>query len=78
VLHRLDEQGSWTIEEARTPREYVRLLPSSDGRRQAVSFVARLFEGTWYGGLQPGLPDAQAALVRLGELGCDAHADPAT
>jgi len=78
VLHRLDEQGAWTIEEARTPREYVRLLTAADGRRPAVSFVARLFEGTWYGGLQPELPDAQAALVRLGELGCDAHADPAT
>jgi hypothetical protein len=78
VLHRLDEQGAWTIEEARTPREYVRLLASADGRRPAVSFVARLFEGTWYGGQQPGIADAQAALVRLGELGCDAHADPAT
>jgi len=77
VLHRLDEDGAWKIEEARTPREYVRLLPAADRRHPAVAFVARLFEGTWYGGAQPGLDEAQAALGRLGELGCDTHADPA-
>lgn len=77
VLHRLDEEGAWTIEEARTPREYLRLLPAADRRHPAVAFVARLFEGTWYGGAQPGLDEAQAALGRLGELGCDTHADPA-
>lgn len=77
VLHRLDEDGAWTIEEARTPREYLRLLPAADRRHPPVAFVARLFEGTWYGGAQPGLDDAQAALGRLGELGCDTHADPA-
>ncbi len=78
VLHRLDEDGVWTIAEARTPREYVRLLPAADRRQPAVSFVARLFEGTWYGGAEPGLDDAHAAVLRLGELGCDAQADPAT
>jgi hypothetical protein len=77
VLHRLDEDGAWTIEEARTPREYLRLLPAADRRHPAVASVARLFEGTWYGGAQPGLDEAQAALGRLGELGCDTHADPA-
>jgi hypothetical protein len=77
VLHRLDEDGAWTIEEARTPREYLRLLPAADRRHPAVASVARLFEGTWYGGVQPGLDEAQAAVGRLGELGCDTHADPA-
>jgi hypothetical protein len=77
VLHRLDEDGAWTIEEARTPREYVRLLPAADRRHPAVASVVRLFEGTWYGGAQPGLDEARAALGRLGELGCDTHADPA-
>ena len=78
VLHRLDEDGVWTIAEARTPREYVRLLPAADRRQPAVSFVARLFEGTWYGGAEPGLDDARAAVRWLGELGCDVQADPAT
>ena len=77
VLHRLDEEGAWTIAEARTPREYMRLLPAADRRQPAVSFVARLFEGTWYGGAEPAIDDARAAVHHLRELGCDAQADPA-
>ena len=77
VLHRLDEDGAWTIAEARTPREYMRLLPAADRRQPAVSFVARLFEGTWYGGAEPAITDAQTAVCHLRDLGCDAQADPA-
>lgn len=77
VLHRLDEDGAWTIAEDRTPREYLRLLPAADTRRPAVSFVARLFEGTWYGGAEPALDDARAAVRHLSEIGCDVQADPA-
>ena len=77
VLHRLDEEGVWTIEDARTPREYLRLVPVHDARQPAVAAVARLFEGTWYGGREAGPGEAQAAIGRLGELGCDAQPDPA-
>jgi hypothetical protein len=77
VLHRLDEDGAWTIAEDRTPREYLRLLPPADRRQPAVSFVARLFEGTWYGGADPGLDDARTAVRHLSDIGCDAQADPA-
>jgi hypothetical protein len=77
VLHRLDEDGAWTIAEDRTPREYLRLLPAADRRRPAVSFVARLFEGTWYGGAEPAIDDARTAVRHLGDIGCDAQADPA-
>ncbi|MEO5818984.1 MAG: DUF4129 domain-containing protein [Vicinamibacteraceae bacterium] len=77
VLHRLDEDGAWTISEDRTPREYLRLLPLADRRQHAVSFVARLFEGTWYGGAEPGIDEARAAVRHLSEIGCDAQADPA-
>ena len=68
VLHRLDEDGAWTLAEARTPREYMRLLPAGDRRQPAVSFVARLFEGAWYGGAEPAIDDARAAVRHLTEL----------
>ncbi len=68
VLHRLDEDGAWTIAEARTPREYLRLLPAADRRQPAVAFVARLFEGTWYGGTDPAIDDARLAVRHLGDL----------
>jgi hypothetical protein len=77
VLHRLDEDGAWTIAEDRTPREYLRMLPAADRRQPAVSFVARLFEGTWYGGAEPAIDDARAAVRHLAEIGCDVQADPA-
>ena len=73
VLHRLDEDGAWTIAEDRTPREYLRLLPAADRRLPAVSFVARLFEGTWYGGADPGLDEARAAVHHLGDLADPGH-----
>jgi hypothetical protein len=68
VLHRLDEDGVWTIADARTPREYLRLLPPADRRQPAVAFVARLFEGAWYGGTEPALDDARIAVRHLGDL----------
>ena len=77
VLHRLDEDGAWTIAEDRTPRESLRLLPPADRRQPAVSFVARLFEGTWYGGAEPAIDDARLAVRQLSDIGCDAQADPA-
>ncbi len=77
VLHRLDEDGAWTIAEDRTPREYLRLLPVADRRQPAVSFVARLFEGTWYGGAEPAIDDARSAVRHLSEVGCDVQPDPA-
>ncbi len=68
VLHRLDEDGAWTLAEDRTPREYLRLLPAADRRQPAVTFVARLFEGTWYGGTEPALDDARTAIRHLSDL----------
>ena len=59
------------------PREYLRLLPVADRRQPSVSFVARLFEGTWFGGAEPGLDDAHTAVRHLTELGCDAPVDRA-
>ena len=37
----------------------------ADRRQPAVSFVARLFEGAWYGGAQPGIDDARQAVRHL-------------
>jgi hypothetical protein len=55
----------------------MRLLPAGDRRQPAVWFVARLFDGTWYGGAEPAIDDAHTAVHHLQDLGCDAQADPA-
>jgi len=69
VLFRLEEQGVWHVDDARTPREYVHLLPAHDNRRAAFIDLTRRFEQTWYGSRaadEPGL------IKNLEAFGCSA------
>ena len=66
----LEERGLWRPDQARTPREYVRLLPSTSEQRSALSRLTRQLEATWYGREEAG-PEAFAeALTQLENLGC--------
>jgi hypothetical protein len=70
VVSRLEEDGIWRIDEARTPREYLGLLPRGHARRPMLEDVARRFEEIWFGG-RPGTADDRGSLLRqLKELGC--------
>ena len=66
----LEEEGAWRHDEARTPREHVRLLPAAHARRTLFADVARRFEEVWFGAKVPTGDDTQAMLLRLKELGC--------
>ncbi len=66
----LEEEGAWRHDEARTPREHVRLLPAAHARRTPFADVARQFEEVWFGAKAPTADDTQAMLSRLKELGC--------
>jgi hypothetical protein len=46
---RLEEQGVWRVDQARTPREYTRLVAPADPRRLPFSELAGEFERAWYG-----------------------------
>lgn len=66
----LEIAGMWPPDRARTPREYLRLLPWSSGYQPALTALTRDFEVVWYGKQEA---DAQAfsrALERLEQLGC--------
>jgi hypothetical protein len=66
----LEENGMWRPDQARTPREYLRLLPAESQHRTALSTLTRQLEVTWYGN-QPAGPDTFAqALTHLEDLGC--------
>jgi len=66
----LEENGMWRPDQARTPREYLRLLPAESQYRTALSTLTRQLEVTWYGN-QPAGPDTFAqALTHLEDLGC--------
>jgi hypothetical protein len=66
----LEEEGAWRADEARTPREHLRLLPTAHRRRPIFADVARRFEEVWFGAKTPTAEDAQSVLSRLRELGC--------
>jgi hypothetical protein len=66
----LESQGVWRPDSARTPREYLRLMPSANEHRPVLAELTRKFELVWYAG-QPA--DAQAfsqTLEELEKLGC--------
>src|SRR5271157_2648858 len=45
----LEGQGLWRPDLARTPREYLKLLPQSDAHRDALQQLTLSFEKVWYG-----------------------------
>lgn len=68
---RLEEEGAWRQDEARTPREYLRILPAAHKRYPLAADVTTRFERAWYGAIESS-DDTQALLARLEELGCHA------
>jgi hypothetical protein len=70
AMCRLEEEGVWRVDDARTPREYLRLLPEDHRRRRPVTDVARRFEEIWYGAREATPDDRSSLLGRLRELEC--------
>jgi hypothetical protein len=77
VVSRLDEQGAWRMDESRTPREYLALLPAGDPRSAALAELTGQFEQIWYGRRQPTGDDARRVADYLERLGCLHAADRA-
>jgi len=69
-VRRLEEEGAWRVDDARTPREYLRLLPSGHGRRTILADMTNRFEQIWYGGRKATADDMQQAIAGLKDLGC--------
>lgn len=65
----LEEEGTLRHDDARTPREHLRLLPAEHRRRPLFADVSRRFEDVWFGARTPTVDDTRAMLVRLQELG---------
>jgi uncharacterized protein DUF4129 len=66
----LEGQGLWRPDRARTPREYLRLLPPNDDHRGALAELTRGFETVWYGNEQATEREFAATTVLLERLGC--------
>jgi hypothetical protein len=66
----LEGQGLWRPDRARTPREYLRLLPRKDVHRDSLSELTQEFEKTWYGSEAATMSQFVAVNTILGRLGC--------
>lgn len=66
----LEGEGLWRPDRARTPREYLRLLPRGDLHRDSLSELTQEFEKTWYGSEVATIDQFHAFDAILGRLGC--------
>ena len=66
----LEGQGLWRPDRARTPREYLRLLPPNDDHRSALADLTCGFETVWYGNEQATEREFTATTDLLERLGC--------
>ena len=70
AISQLEQGGAWVPDRARTPREYLRLLPGASDKRPVLDALTRRFEIVWYGQADACADDFAATLVQLERLGC--------
>jgi Domain of unknown function (DUF4129) len=49
TIARFESRGQWPADQARTPREYLRLILSGHPKHDDLSLLTRRFEACWYG-----------------------------
>jgi hypothetical protein len=66
----LEARGMWRPDRARTPREYLRLLPSYSEYQGTLASLTRNFERVWYGYQEADAHAYTQTLQELEKLGC--------
>ena len=66
----LESNGLWPPDRARTPREYLCMLPSSSEHGETLAALTRKFETVWYGGAEAGPESFSESLNCLERMGC--------
>jgi Domain of unknown function (DUF4129) len=69
----LEAQELWRPDTARTPREYLRLLPSTSEHRQTLGTLTRTLELVWYGAQEADENAFSETLAQLEKLGCQSN-----
>jgi hypothetical protein len=68
-ISRLESGGLWPADRARTPREYLALLPLRSAQRAGLATLTRSFERTWYAGRPAQEADFRQAEQTAAQLG---------
>ncbi len=69
-VSKLESEGTWRPDRARTPREYLRAIPEWNSARPAFQLVMQSFERSWYGSSPASAEDFQQILAALERMGC--------
>ena len=66
----LEAQGVWRPDVARTPREYLRLLPSDNPHHPSLRALTTQFEAVWYSMQTADREQFQRTIAELERIGC--------
>jgi hypothetical protein len=67
---KLEAEGIWRPDRARTPREYLRAIPEWNTARPAFQLVMQSFERSWYGRRPASADDFRQIMAALERIGC--------
>lgn len=70
AVARLESDGVWPPDKARTPREYLNAITPDHRIKPSFSEVTRTFEAAWYGQQNSSAVDFQRFAAQLENLGC--------
>jgi hypothetical protein len=72
AVSRLESDGAWRPDKARTPREYLNAIPAASETKVPFSAVTKTFEAAWYGGRPASAGDFERFKAEIEKLGCRA------
>lgn len=70
AVQRLEEDGAFTHDTARTPREYLQLVPAQHRSRPALATLTKAFERIWYGSSAASADEGRTIVMLLQDLEC--------
>jgi hypothetical protein len=65
AISKLESRGSWRPDSARTPREYLRLLPKGSQFKTPLADITGSFERAWYGNRVPPLQECEEFVAKV-------------
>jgi hypothetical protein len=70
AVSKLETEGMWRRDRARTPREYLQAIPATSEVRTNFAAIMRSFETVWYAGHEASDSDFTRVLAELEKMGC--------
>jgi hypothetical protein len=70
AVSKLEAEGVWRPDRARTPREYLHAIPASSSAKLSFGLLTRKFETVWYGAVAASAEEYGQFVAELEKIGC--------